>query len=371
MTLKLKIYDPEKGHLFKLSLDNVLDILDKLAAAQVKNYEDTAAQGKFYRDHLIHPLRVAWLMETLIRNWGWIYEQSAKDKLKQTYSTSSSGNQFPSGWPASVYGIGRDQSRLGSAGRAASITAALFHDMHAGTPGACSLSVDDLESLSRPVSPFLDYEFARRDLEWELGNGFVSDQGPYVETRPLVDRAVDRLRESNREQPTKAEWTTALNASQTDHGVRAAAELANLSTEARQAIALHNLFKTNVAKIDLIEAPVAFFLVLCDEAQEWGRWARRKAPGDYSVLVEKGYIEIGKGCFHVTYDFSNVKTAELAFKFDFNQTIKDKKRNLDRLTIPNELDLHVSYSLKDSNGDSTTIFWCRDMRRWETRKGTP
>lgn len=31
ITLKLKIYDPEKVHLFNLSLDNVLDILDKLS----------------------------------------------------------------------------------------------------------------------------------------------------------------------------------------------------------------------------------------------------------------------------------------------------------------------------------------------------
>jgi hypothetical protein len=338
----------------------LLDSLDKLATTQIKKYKDAAAQNKFYRDHLIHPVRVAWLMETLIRNWGWIYEQSAREKLRQTYNNCPSGDQFPNGWPASVDSVGRDHTRLGSAGRAASLTAALFHDMHAGASGACSLSVDGVDSLSRPVDPFVEDKFARIDLESHLKSGFWSDRGSNFNAKDLVTAAVDRLRESNRARPPKAEWWAAFERSLNDHGVRAAAELANLPPEARQAIALHNLFETNVATIDPMEAPVAFFLVLCDEAQEWGRWVRKSALGEYSVLVEKGDLEIDNKCFRVSFDFSNAMNGTLAVPFEFDRLVNDKEKNLRRLTIPKDLDLSISYSLKDIKGDLETISWRRD-----------
>ena len=347
------------------AVTRLLDNLEKLAPTQIKKYKDAAAQNKFYRDHLIHPLRVAWLMETLIENWGWIYKRSAREKLRQTYNDSPSGDQFPSGWPKSVDSVGRDQSRLGSAGRAASVTAALFHDMHSGASGACSLSVDSADSLSRLVNPFIEYRFARSDLEFHLKSGFYSDHAPFFDAKDAVTAAVDRLRESNKARPPKAEWSAAFNCSLSDHGVRAATELANLPPEARQAIALHNLFETNVATIDPMEAPVAFFLVLCDEAQEWGRWVGKSAPGEYSVLVEKGDLEINNKCFHVSFDFSKAMTGTLAVSFDFDRLVHDKETNLRRLTIPNDLDLSISYSLKNVKGRPKTISWHPDTE-WKS-----
>jgi hypothetical protein len=348
----------------------LLDSLNKLASTQIKKYNDAAAQNKFYRDHLIHPVRVAWLLETLFRNWGWIYEQSAREKLRQTYNISPSGDQLPSGWPDSVDNVGRDQTRVGSACRAASLTAALFHDMNAGTIGACSLSVDGVDSLSRPVNPFIEDKFARIDLEFHLKSGFLSDRGPNFDAKDLVTLAVDRLLESNKARLPKAEWRSVFECSLNDHGVRAAAGLPNLPPEARQAIALHNLFETNVATIDLMEAPVAFFLVLCDEAQEWGRWVRKSAPGEYSVLVDKGDLQIDNKCFHVSFDFSNDMNGTLAIPFDFSRLVNDKWNNLRRLTIPNGLDLSISYSLKCIKGDLKTITWSRDTG-WKKSESMP
>ncbi len=348
----------------------LLNSISELPSAQLTKYQETAPMQKFYRDHLIHPLRVAWLMDDFINNWYLIYEQSAKHRLRQTYNSNLFPGQFPSGWPQDISRIGRDQTRLKSSCRAASIAAALFHDMYAGTEGSCSLSEDDLDSFSRPVNPFLEYKFPRRDLEFLLVDGFTQDLGPPFPSHEIVMQAIDQLCETNKSRPAKTEWRDAFTKPKSweDHGVRSAVELMSLSTEARQAIALHNLFDDCVARIDLMEAPVAFFLVLCDEAQEWGRWVRKKSPDEYSVLTEKCSLEIDQKRFHVTLDFSNVKTDELAFTFNFNKLVNDKKRNLDRLTIPNvkELaDLSISYSLKNIDGESTTIFWCWDTKRWE------
>lgn len=353
----------------------LLTTIGELPSAQLEKYQETALIQKLYRDHLIHPVRVAWLMGDLIDNWYSICEQSAKHRLRQTYDRSLFPDRFPSGWPEDIGRIGRGQTRLKSCCRAASITAALFHDIYAGTEGSCSLSEDDLDSLSRPFNPFLEYKFPRGDLASLLADGFTQDLEPLVPVREMVMQATNRLCEANESRPAKTEWKDAFTKPKCreDHGVRSAAQLVSLSTEARQAIALHNLFDDCVARIDLMEAPVAFFLVLCDEAQEWGRWVRKKSNEEYSVLTEKCILEIDEKRFHVSLDFSNVETDELAFTFCFNKLVNDKKRNLDRLTIPSleELaDLSISYSLKNTDGESTTILWCWNTEKWEMRNGT-
>jgi len=64
---------------------------------------------------------------------------------------------------------------------------------------------------------------------------------------------------------------------------------------AANAIALHNSTTPHISKtkVRLDQEPIAFLLILCDEAQEWGREVWKEEAGFQKLTVECPWIEIG------------------------------------------------------------------------------
>jgi hypothetical protein len=101
-----------------------------------------------------------------------------------------------------------------------------------------------------------------------------------------------------------------------------------------QAIAVHN-FKAQLKEYTFDRQPLAFFLMLIDELQEWGRPIPIQIRDTYFTTELKKVtllndVLLNMDEFSWLYQFKNEKAKEL-MKFDFNFFSKEKKKMFDRL----------------------------------------
>jgi len=313
--------------------------------------------GKFYRDHVFHALRTAWLIKRLAGKWQWIYRDSVKKTLMGIVEGCTSRYFSADDVKAAV-----TRMEIGPPFIEA-MQAALFHDIYyplsgllGGTRASASL-MDSLDSLNRLTSQLLENGHMRGKLALELrqlGRG-VSCSIDRVVSSYL--RTVDDLMGKEKVIPRKRlvkDWH--------DHGVLAGLLLNHFSTEVRQAMALHNL--TDL-KIDILKSPLAFFLVVCDVMQEWGRLLQDD-QGKYFIPLSRIDWHLNEKELGVIIDFTKSKVDIQSRKQDFDRQkiAQDKWKNLRRLHIPKELGLHIEFDVTGLDGSDSIVFdgqkWCHE-----------
>ena len=136
-----------------------------------------------------------------------------------------------------------------------------------------------------------------------------------------------------------------------------------------QAIALHNLFTVEKVEIDFIESHIDFLLVLCDEAQEWGRWLINDKTKEFFVPIEEIKWELTDKTFKVKMDFHG-KSEEIKENMpDFNveKLVKNKFCNLKRLKVSSVpgLDIEIEFLIVDFNGKESKISLSSPLYTWE------
>lgn len=113
---------------------------------------------------------------------------------------------------------------------------------------------------------------------------------------------------------------------------------------------LHNLYQDdNCVEIDFLKNPLAYFLVCCDEMQEWGREVNIKErrlldPRFRKVqLVEYCLLEISDVEMAVSFEYKDQKAKDMC-QFAFDYYFSDKEKNIKRLR--NSKDAFPKLSIK-------------------------
>lgn len=308
---------------------------------------------KWYRDHLLHSIRVMWMMEKIIwdKRWYQIYKKSADHRLKKLLEGKSYANKisFPD-----IYSHDNEGGRLENECLRNGLIAGLFHDLMYPVssllkkreiiPSNSKMSTE-IENLGKVVVPFLENKFLEDDLQ------FIIFQ--WLDDMDKAKQEIKQLNTCYTNQNGKKQLANKFLKHSSDHGVLSGIQLESLPLESRQAIALHNI--KNV-KIDPMEAPIAFFLVLCDETQEWGRWVKSdKNPEEFFVPCEKIQWEVDNGKFLVKVSFKEKENEIKRYKpnFSVKKLVNDKFKSLSRLIVPE--DFEIKFSVIDLEGDETTI----------------
>ena len=295
---------------------------------------------KWYRDHLLHSIRVAWLMDKTIRKWEKHYLASAKYRLEKLLLFAGKDKISAEEIAFNATYLS-DNISLGIVARRYAQIAGFFHDIgydenlvNKCVSGSGVGQLDEnvsmeLAGLSVPAleDPFGTYLRMHNELKVDLA---ASDHEFNIN--------------SNYKKIFQQEATK-------DHGVFAATKLQSFPIEARQAIALHNL---KTPKVNFLEHPIAALLLLCDEAQEWGRSIRcdkGKHAEDFFVPVDSVQYEITENEFRFEIDLSQKAGSICRCKCDYDERIliEDKLKNLKRLILPKELGLTVEYVIIDRN----------------------
>lgn len=330
----------------------------------------------FYRDHLAHSIRVTWLMMKLIKKWRDLYLRSAiyriSSLLFQNNILDCDFNKIHKKLCNAL-----DKHYLSNVGWRNAFIAGIFHDVYLVEEMEdkhVQIGTKHITELSKIRIPSLDSKFAKADLELSLMD--ILEPGEEEEydavscraksTKKEVEEAYDSTKPDDK-------FSTLLNSNLNDHGVIAAVKLEEMPYESLQAIALHNLFETNIEhKIDLYEHPIAFFLILCDEAQEWGRWVSSKTPGEFIVPADNIKLYIDKDTFLITLDLSQNadQITNTKVKFDLNILIEEKRRNLERLTIPDEVHLNIEFNIVDTANNRHRIFYSQSDKKWEYKQNS-
>jgi len=353
-------------------LTSLLSYIDSFALYHPLLY----LKEKFYRDHLIHSIRVAWFMRKLFEKWNIYYYKSATHRLL----TLLSNNNLKTTWrnrkftKKDIESIVRSATHTGktpyfTTGIRNATVAGLFHDV-------CLPIAEKEKAKIKPIVysshfnrlgvitvPSLDNSFTFTELRLAI-RSHLSPRVRAKTIKSVVNNIIDCYKNHS---SINNSYVQLFNENILDHGVLACLLLDQLPYEALQAISLHNLFSSKIEhKINLLEAPIAFFLILCDEAQEWGRLLASKDPSQYEVIVDDIDYEITSNRFYVKIDFSRNQTAlaNLNEKFDFFVMLSDKYKNLSRLEIPNGVAIDIEFEIVDEHGKSWIIKWFRNQRRW-------
>ena len=325
--------DADKGTASAQYLNELIHYIDAFALYHPFLY----TTSKLYRDHILHHIRVTWLMEKLFEKWEEVYLESTKRRLEKMLTERSSILDM-----ADLLGAVKGQRiRVKFEGTSNAVIAGVFHD------------------LLYPVSSL----FNRTDFSSMFANRF-SDLGkivvPALENRLLKylileeklkdQTAVNAIEYQYRHHGLNLDYIPAFQKQFFDHGVLGAAMLKDLPCEARQAIALTHL---KGVKIDLMDTPIAFFLVLCDEAQEWGRWLLSEKKQEYFSPCDEICLNLTQSEFEVKIDFSKKSEEIIQQKptFSFETLCYDKFLSLRRLKVPSDANIRIRFSLVDPEGE--------------------
>lgn len=106
---------------------------------------------------------------------------------------------------------------------------------------------------------------------------------------------------------------------------------------AARAIMLHNLYhENNSVEIDSLRHPLAYFLVCCDEMQEWGREVNIKQRKLLDTrfrkarLVKHCLLELSNDTMAVSFEYRDQEAKDLC-QFAFDYYFSDKEKNIGRL----------------------------------------
>jgi hypothetical protein len=139
--------------------------------------------------------------------------------------------------------------------------------------------------------------------------------------------------------------------------------LEDLPLESNQAIADHNIKDIYV---NILEKPISFLLIMCDEIQEWGRFLL-DYNNNYIIPIEQMEYTLTEKSIKVELDFYD-KCDEIKSNiqnFDIDRIIDDKYNNLQRLVIPPEIDLNIQFIIIDFNRIAHAILYNRENLRWD------
>lgn len=344
---------------------------------------------KWYRDHLLHAIRVMWMIEKIIGDKGWyqIYQESSKHRLNKllcdkNYTTENFFNAI-----CNCGGLEKLKDECQRNG----LVAGLFHDLmypvsslfkEKGARCSCifrvlpyfvslvckkkkivsnSTKIDaEIENLGKIAIPFFESRFLESELmrtlhKFSQNETINDDQLNSSEIPDLYwNEAKQKIKElQDYYTKRKNEYCEKFLVYSYDHGVLGGTWLRSLPLESRQAIAIHNI---KDVKIDSMEMPIAFFLVLSDEAQEWGRWIKSdKNPEEFFVPREKIQWEVDNSKFLVKINFNEKKEEIKKYKPTFNvkKLVDDKFKSLSRLIVPN--DLNIVFSIIGLEGEEWRI----------------
>lgn len=330
-----KLEDEIENHF--LYLKRLFHFLDAFS----KYHPSLYYTGKYYRDHLSHSIRVAWLVDKLFEKWQQFYLISIKNRFQKFLTDMDdfkhNSEDIESFVNAAVFNDNRHIYT--SVGRRISFISGIFHDV------AYPLSylikeekvkedksvVEGLKELLVSVIPLFENNFVSNNYKLSVG-GRCHWFNDFEKNLKYLNSQFDNIQNKYENQVYNNDDFKVCRKNISDHGVISALYLQNIPKEARQAIAFHNLHKDK--KIDLFTDPIAFILVLCDEAQEWGR-CLISSSGDTFIPVTEIKLEMSKKNFNVEIDFSDANNLKKLkeFNFDIYRMAKDKYNNLSRLSI--------------------------------------
>jgi hypothetical protein len=353
-------------------LENLLKYIDAFSAYEPFSFYSE----KWYRDHLLHSIRVMWMMEKIIWDKGWyeIYQKSSdqEHRLKKFLECKNYENKLSLPDIYSDFNIG---GRLKNECLRNSLIAGLFHDLmypvssffkKGGIGLIPSKMRTEIRNLGKVIVPFFENRFLEGDLRSAIQQYFKYEclKSKERNLRNAMEQClslsgdnanqeIERLNDCYKKRKSKDKYVKMFLQNSFNHGVLGGVWLKSLPLESRQAIALHNI--ENV-KIDPMEAPIAFFLVLCDEAQEWGRWIKSdNNPEEFFVPCEKIQWEVGSRKFRVKVSFKEKANEINKYKpeFDVKKLVNDKFKSLSRLIVPE--DFKIEFLVIGPKGERVSI----------------
>ncbi len=303
-----------------ISLESFEQIYDKALGLE----KFISITNSRYRDHLSHSVRVAVLGHFLLKEVLFSPSQITLCEHLCEQNNLSNNDFIKSWWIAS-----------------------LFHDI-------CypiSKLDSSIKSIIKQVNcVFHPYSIIQKPPVLD----FMTDDKTLRDSLQTLKKNMKKSLSRGAYQDFEFALNSTINSEKMDHGVLGALFLLMLNEDkddttvldATKAIALHNL------KTELVfeEEPLASFLILCDEIQEWGRGVREVTGDFYSfktrVLIKKMKFaaEDDSFSFHSTFEneLDLKKTDFQTDKFD-----KGKHANLGRIKRKREFPTFtISYDIK-------------------------
>jgi hypothetical protein len=227
-----------------------------------------------------------------------------------------------------------------SVGKRIAFISGIFHD--AAYPFS-QLNIDDANSQNRVSEqfkeflideiPLLENRFALNTYQLSVRSRcfFIDD---FYDNLNFLKSQFSRIQDEYAEQKINSDNYEICKKNISDHGILTALNLIGIPIEARQAICFHNLINFH---IELFTDPIAFFLVLCDEAQEWGR-CLKDASKNVLIPLSEIKLEMNEEEFNVQIDFNDEDKCNKLEEIDFQieKMLVEKYKNLSRLYISDD-----------------------------------
>lgn len=267
--------------------------------------------ASFFRDHILHQIRVATLGDFLLDQAFMFNERKTLIKLISELLGMSESEVRRCWWITGLFhDIGMPITELGK------------------TVGMIISDIDATYQLgiTASTSPILGLQNTRKNNELL---DLLLKQFPRNEDKQSIENA-SGLRHTGRTLDHGVIGTLSLLAAVNMRGNRSE----RLYLEAGRAISMHSLSNS----LSFEDNPLGFLLIICDEMQEWSRDVKVQESQGFVPLIEKVRLTkrmeltLSKAQIHAKVIFADQKAKDRC-GFRFDRLVADKKQNFSRLFV--------------------------------------